>query len=391
MFSRTLAINKLLGLQKRKRIIQGGTWAGKTYGVMAVIIDHCTKLPNEHITVVAETIPAIKRGALKDFMQIMSDTGRFTQTRYNATDRVYKFANGSLIEFNSFDSVGKAQAAGKRTGLFINEAPYIAYEIADALIMRTSGNVWIDFNPTHEFWAHTEVLTNDDAEFLLLKYTDNHAIPQTILDELQLKLKKAETSSYWANWCRVYIDGEIGNLQGAVFPNWQQVSEVPKEARFLCYGLDFGFTNDPTACVAIYLLDNAYIIEQVIYQQGLVNRDIATLIKAHGNKGVCVCDSAEPKSIQELKNLGIKAQPCDKGNDSILHGIQLINSIDFSVTENSTDVISELRRYIWEKDKNGNTTNTPIKVFNHAMDAMRYGMSSQLHKKYTGKYVGGWR
>lgn len=391
MFQRTTAINKLLALKKRKKVIQGGTWAGKTFGIMAVLIDFLAKHTGEHFTVVAETIPAIKRGALKDFVETMMSTGRWNQSRYNATDRVYRFANGSLIEFNSFDSVGKAQAAGKRTGLFINEAPYISYEIADALIMRTSGNVWIDFNPTHEFWAHTEILPNEDAEFLILKYTDNEAIPQTILNELQMKLVKAETSSYWANWCRVYIDGEIGNLQGAVYPSWTQIDQVPKEARFLCYGLDFGYSEDPTSCVAIYKHNDAYIVDQVIYQTGLVNKDIANLIKQHGNKGNIIADSAEPKSIQELKNAGLRVQPCEKGSDSILHGIQLINGVSFAVTEQSRDVITELRRYIWEKDRNGNTTSKPIGVFNHAMDAMRYGFSSILHKKFTGKYVGGWR
>ena len=152
MFYRTTAVNKILRLKKRKKIIQGGTWAGKTYGIMAVIINYLSINSGRHCTVITETIPAIKKGALANFFEILMITKRWNQSFYNATDRIYKFPNGSIIEFNSFDSVGKAQAAGKRTDLFINEAPYIAYDVADALIMRTSGNVWIDFNPTHEFW-----------------------------------------------------------------------------------------------------------------------------------------------------------------------------------------------------------------------------------------------
>jgi phage terminase large subunit len=156
MFQRTEAIDKLLNLSKRKRVVQGGTWAGKTYGIIACMIDRATKKPGFTGTVVAETIPALKSGALKDFKKIMQETGRWREDRFNASELHYTFASGYKLEFRSFDSVGKAQAAGKREDLFINEAPYIPYEIADALIMRSTELVWIDFNPTAEFWGHTK-------------------------------------------------------------------------------------------------------------------------------------------------------------------------------------------------------------------------------------------
>lgn len=382
MFQRTTAVNKLLCLTKRKKIVQGGTWAGKTYGIIAVIIDYLSKNPGKHLTVVAETIPSIKKGALTNFMDIMMETGRWVQTRYNATERVYKFANGSVIEFNSYDSLGKAKAAGKRTDLFINEAQYIDYSIADALIMRTSGNVWIDYNPDNEFWVHTELLGNADAEFLLLKYTDNSELPQSIHDELMMKLEKAKTSSYWANWCRVYIDGEIGSLEGVIF-NWTIIDDLPKEARLLGGGLDFGFTNDPTAGIKVYKYNDTYIVDEACYQTGMLNKDIAAALKPYNT--YWRADSADPKSIAELNQLGLKVLPSTKGKDSVNFGIQAMQGITILVTSRSVNVIKEMRRYAWDRDKNGQSTGKPIDMYNHSMDAIRYFVSDDI-KQHVGTY-----
>lgn len=370
MFTRTTAVNKLLSLTKRKKVIQGGTWAGKTYGLMSVIIDYIIKTPGQTCTVVAETIPAIKKGALNDFKSIMQDTNRWNESFYNGTDRLYTFSNGSTIEFNSFDSVGKAKAAGKRTDLFLNEAPYIPFEIADALIGRTSGNVWIDFNPDFENWVHQEIVPNDDCDFIILKYDDNEALPESILNELKLKQEKAKTSQYWANWCRVYIDGLIGNLDGAVYQNWKQIDELPKDATLLGIGLDFGYTNDPTAAIGVYRFDDNIIIDELIYETGLLNSQIAAMLSQY--KCIIVADSAEPKSIDELKNRGLNIFAAEKGQGSILSGISVVNEKEFYVTSRSINTIKELRRYIYEKDKNGKPTNTPISFFNHSMDALRY-------------------
>ena len=371
IFRRTKAINKLLALKKRKKIIQGGTWAGKTFCIVALLINKATRIPNRKITIVAETIPALKGGALSDFITIMQNTGRWVEERYNATDRTYTFHNGTIIEFKSFDTVGKAQAAGKRTDLFINEAPYIPFEIADALMMRTSGEIYIDFNPTAEFWAHTEIVGQEDADFIILKYTDNEALPKSILDELLMKVKKALTSEYWKNWCKVYIDGEIGSLEGVIFTNWKQIDIIPDEAELIGYGLDFGYTNDPTALIEIYKWNGKRILNEVLYQTGLVNSEIVKFIK---NKDVPVyADSAEPKSIEEIKRLGIKnIKGAEKGSDSIKFGIEKMQEQEYLVTSSSRNLIKELRLYSWLKDKLGKAMNVPMEAFNHAIDAIRY-------------------
>lgn len=387
MFQRTTAVNKLLSLTKRKKIIQGGTWAGKTYGIMSVLIDYCIKNKGVTLTVVAETIPALKKGALKDFTEIMMLTGRWRDSNYNATDRQYRFSSSSsVIEFNSFESVGKAQAAGKRTDLFINEAPYIAYDIADALIMRTSNNVWIDFNPTSEFWAHTEILRNPDAEFLLLKYTDNEALPLSIYNELMMKIEKARDEErrgikgYWSNWVRVYVDGEIGSLQGAVFTNWSICESIPSGAELISYGLDFGFTNDPTAMVEVYKQNGELYVNELLYESRLTNSDIVKKIQFVNRDKYIVADSAEPKSIEDLTRAGFKVEGANKGKDSIKSSIDTLQQFKINVTSTSFNLIKELRGYRWLSDKDGKSINEPIDFNNHAIDALRYVALNKINK-----------
>lgn len=384
MFKRTTAINKMLKMTARKKVIQGGTSAGKTYGIIPILIDKAIKNQRIKITVVAETLPAVKEGALDIFKQVMYDTNRWIEDNWNASSLTYTFGSGSRIQFKSYDSVGKAKSSGKRDILFLNEANHIAFDIADALMIR-SKETWIDFNPDNEFWVHTEVLPEHNSEFLLLTYYDNEACPKETLEDLELKKQKALTSEYWANWCRVYIDGEIGNLEGVIFDNWKTIDEIPKEARLLGYGLDFGYSNDPTSIVEVYLYNGQRILNEICYQKGLSNSQIAKYITT---KLPCYCDSAEPKSIDELKSYGIRAYAVTKGSDSINFGIQVMQEQEYLVTSKSVNLTKELRKYAWDKDKKTNEKlNKPIDNYNHAIDATRYHeMETVGLRKSKGKY-----
>lgn len=380
MFKRTTAINKLLRLKASIKVIQGGTSAGKTYGIIPIIINKAIQRDRLKITIVAETLPAVKEGALDIFKAVMYDTGRWIEGNWNASSLTYTFTNGTRIQFKSYDTVGKAKASGKRDILFLNEANHIAFEIADALIIR-SKETWIDYNPDNEFWAHTETLKDPNSEFLLLTYRDNEACPAETITHLEIKQEKAKTSSYWANWCRVYIDGEIGSLDGVIFNNWELIDKIPEEARLLGYGLDFGYSNDPTAIIEIYKYNYKRILNEICYQKGLSNQEIAKYINT---KLPCYCDSAEPKSIDELKKTGINAIPVSKGRDSVNYGIQIMQQNEYLVTSHSLNVINELRKYAWDKDKRtGEKTNNPIDNFNHSIDAIRYHEMETLGKKIT--------
>lgn len=392
-FARTTAIDKILALKNRIKVVQGGTWAGKTYAIIPILIEKATTEKRKLITVVAETIPALKDGAIRIFKEIMQDTNRWNDERWNAVDNAYTFWNKSVIQFKSFDSLGKAKASGKRDILFVNEANHNPFAIIDALMMRTEGEIYLDYNPDDEFWAHSELLTRKDVDFLILTYHDNEKVPQSIIDELMVKASKAFynvdgdwndpqniKSAYWANWCRVYIKGEIGSLEGVIFNNWGQIDNIPNDARLLGYGLDWGFSVDPTAIIAVYKYNDVRILDEVLYRNGMINSEIAKFIP----DGVNVyADSAESKSIEEIRILGKKIFATKKGPDSINYGLQLMQGQRYLVTRRSVNLIKELRGYCWDKDKSGASLNKPIGVLNHAIDAVRYHEMMTLVSKPT--------
>jgi phage terminase large subunit len=368
MFQRTTAINKILALKKRIKIVQGGTSAGKTYGILPILIDKACKQPNTEISVVSESIPHLRRGALRDFLKIMKSTQRFVDERYNKSLLKYEFANGSFIEFFSADDSSKLRG-GRRSILYINECNSVSFESFNELSIRTKNEVFLDYNPTAEFWVQTELEGQEDAEKIILTYKDNEALDKGIIDQIEKNIKKASTSNYWKNWVRVYVDGEMGQLEGVVFSNWKQIDTIPNEARLIGIGVDFGYTNDETAIIEVYKMNETRILNEVTYQTGLLNSDIAKILP----RDVPVyADSAEPKSIADIQRYGITIKGVTKGRDSINYGIDVMQRENYLVTSQSTNLIKELRSYCWDTDKTGKRLNKPIDNFNHAIDAVRY-------------------
>ena len=384
MFQTTTAIRKLYALKKRKKVIQGGTSAGKTFGILPILIDRCIRTPYLETSVVSESIPHLRRGAMKDFLKIMIETNRFRDNQWNRSSLKYTFTNGSYIEFFSVEQPDKLRGA-RRNVLYVNEANNVPFEAYTQLSIRTSGDIWIDFNPTANFWAHKEVVAQQDADFITLTYLDNEALPQTIVDDIESARERAKTSEYWSNWWKVYGLGQIGSLEGVCIKEWKEI-KLPLEARLLCYGMDFGYSNDPSTLIALYKYNDAYIFDEVIYQKKLLNSDISSLFRSHDINGVVYADSAEPKSIAELRTYGHKVVPCTKGKDSIVYGINLINQNEIFVTSRSKNLIKELQSYTWMKDREGNTINKPIDSFNHCIDAARYAITSQLQTPNKGTY-----
>ena len=230
MFIYTTAIKKLRKLKKRIRIVQGGTSAGKTFGIIPILIDKACKTELLEISIVSESVPHLRRGALKDFEKIMRSTNRWIDGHFNKSLLKYTFANGSFIEFFSVDQPDKLRGA-RRNILYINECNNVNFEAYQQLSIRTSHEVWLDFNPTHEFWAHTELLNDKDSEHLIITYKDNEALSDSIVAEIEKAEVKAKTSSYWSNWWKVYGLGQIGSLEGVIFNNWKQIDSIPEEAQ----------------------------------------------------------------------------------------------------------------------------------------------------------------
>jgi phage terminase large subunit len=387
-FKYTTAIKRIRRMTARKKVIQGGTSAGKTYAILAVLINIAAKAKTE-ISVVSESIPHLRRGAMKDFGKVMQWTNRWRDEGWNKTLLTYTFANGSTIEFFSADQEAKLRGA-RRQVLYINEANNIEFEAYHQLAIRTSEAIYIDFNPVSEFWAHTEVLAEQDSELIVLTYRDNEALPATIRDDIEAAQVKAATSTYWANWWKVYGLGEVGSLQGVVFDDWQQVDGIDFAGdKLVAIGLDWGYTNDPTAVVAVYKRGSAILLHELIYQNGLTNQDIADHLRklGIGRSWPIIADSAEPKSIEEVHRLGFNIHPATKGADSIRNSIDILKRQPLLVTRESTNLIKELRNYTWDTDRTGASLGVPIDRYNHAIDAVRYVALNKLSANAGGRYV----
>jgi phage terminase large subunit len=383
MLIRTTAIRKILRLRNRIKIIQGGTSAGKTFGILPILISKAAKRPLMEISVVAESIPHLRRGALKDFLSMMKSGFRYVDKRFNKSLLRYDFDNGSYIEFFSADDSSKLRGA-RRDILYINECNNIEFEAYNELAIRTKREIYLDFNPANEFWVHTELKNEPDTDFVVLTYKDNEALDKGIVREIEKNRLKGLTSSYWANWWNVYGLGEMGSLQGVVFSNWKQIDTIPTEARLLGYGVDFGYTADPTSIIEVYTYNGQRILNEICYQTGLVNTEIAKKLQKNI---IAYADSAEPKSIEEIRRTGQLIKGVTKGLDSVNFGIQIMQSQEYLVTSQSTNLIKELRSYCWDKDRSGKQINKPIANFNHAIDAVRYHEMESLGKgKNFGKY-----
>ena len=367
MLKRTTAINKILALKKRIKIIQGGTSAGKTFGILPILIDKAAKTGGLEISVVAESIPHLRRGALRDFLKCMKWTNRFVDERFNKSLLKYEFANGSFIEFFSADDSSKLRGA-RRDILYVNECNNVNFEAYNELSIRTKKEIYLDFNPANEFWVE-EIKEDKEADFIILTYKDNEALDIGIVDQIEKNRLKADTSTYWRNWWKVYGLGELGMLEGVVFSNWKQIDTIPKEARLVGLGMDFGYTNDPTSIIEVWKHNETRILNEIVYQTGLLNSDIAKKLP----KDVPVyADSAEPKSIADIQRYGITIKGVTKGRDSINYGIDVMQREEYLVTSNSTNLIKELRSYCWDTDKTGKRLNKPISMHDHAIDAVRY-------------------
>lgn len=362
---KTTATEKIFKLRKRIRGVSGGTSASKTISILLWCIQRAQTNKDELISVTSETFPHLKRGAMRDFLSILEEHKYFKPQNWNKTDFIYTFPTGSRIEFFSTDQPGKVRGP-RRDILFINEANNISYEIYTQLEVRTKNIIWLDWNPINEFWWYTEVLPTQDVDFLTLTYQDNEGLDGNII-------KTIESRRNNKNWWRVYGEGLLGDVESKIYRNWQQIDEIPHEARLERRGLDFGYSNDPTAIVDIYYYNGGYILDEAIYQKGLSNKQIADIVKNLDKpETVIIADSAEPKSIDEIKMYGVNIIPTVKGKDSVVQGIQFVQDKQISFTKRSQNLRKEYMNYLWEMDKDGKILNEPIGIFNHAMDAIRY-------------------
>ena len=379
VFQDTTATKKIFGLKKRIRAVSGGTWASKTISILVWLIDYCQITTTKVATVVAESVPHLQLGAIRDFKNIMQSNGYWDENSWNESKHVYTYQDKSFIEFISFDKFGKAHGP-RRDVLFINEANNLPWNIVDQLIVRTRDVIWMDWNPTNEFWFYTEMQgKRDDVDFLTLTYLDNEALEETARKEIE---GHRNNKSWW----KVYGLGELGEVEGRIYTGWKMIDEIPHEARLERYGMDFGYSSDPTAIVAVYYWNGAYILDEILYQKGLSNKRIAdTLLNL--KQVLTIAHSAEPKSIAEIKSFGVNIVPCLKGKDSIRHGIKLVQDQQILFTKRSVNLLKEYRNYLWELDINNIPLPVPEEIWNHCMDAVRYAFGSLIPVKRRDEWL----
>lgn len=370
-FIETTATKKIFDLRKRLRGVAGGTSASKTISILLWCIQRAQKgkYKGELISIVSETFPHLRKGAIRDFLNIMEQHGYYNEKNHDKTNHVYTFPTGNKIEFFSADQSRKVRGP-RRDILFVNEANNIPFETFRQLDVRTKKIVWLDWNPVAEFWWYSDIAPNREHDFLTLTYKDNESMPKEEIEALEVYKTNKQ-------WWRVYGLGLLGEAEGKIYTGWKQVDEVPHEARLERYGLDFGYSNDPTGIVAVYYYNGGYILKEITYQKGLSNKQIADILNSVP-KALVIADSAEPKSIDELKLYGVNVLGAQKGQGSVLQGIQFVQQQRISVTKASTNLLKEYRNYLWEKDKKNpdRPVNVPSQGWDHILDALRYSMES---------------
>jgi phage terminase large subunit len=318
---------------------------------------------------------------MRDFENIMRQHKYFKEESWNRTDSIYTFETGSKIEFFSADQDSKVKGP-RRDRLFINEANNVPFGVFDQLEVRTKEFVFLDWNPTNEFWFYTEVVKRSDVELLILNYKDNEALAPSIIASIEQRKGNK-------NWWTVYGEGKLGLAEGLIYRGWLELEDVPHEARLERRGLDFGYTNDPTAIVALFRWNGGFIFDEETFLKGLSNKMISDRVLASPEpKALVLADSAEPKSIDEIKNHGVNIIGAIKGAGSLNQGIQFVQDQKIWYTKRSDNIRRESRNYMWQMDSDGKLLNIPEAGFDHTMDAIRYALSS--YQPATEDIAYGW-
>lgn len=355
---------------------QGGTSSGKTYSILQVLFTLLSTEEGTTCTVVGQDIPNLKAGALKDALTIYegSEALKSLIESYNKSDRVFFFNNGSKLEFKSYADAQDARS-GKREYLFVNEANGISFDVYEQLSLRTTKGIFIDYNPDAEFWAH-ELKGKEGVEFFYSDHRNNpfigvegNKVNPVISARVRGKIEGLKEKDY--EFWKVYARGITGKIEGLIFRNWDIITEVPSHANLVGSGMDFGFTNDPTTVIDVYESDGELILDEIVYETGLTNNDIASRIKGKSNR--IIADSADPKSIEELSRMRFRIEGAKKGPDSIINGIDILKRYKIRITQRSVNTRKEFASYKWKVDKaTGKAINEPVDFMNHAIDAVRY-------------------
>jgi phage terminase large subunit len=368
---------------KRICILQGGTRSGKSYSVLQWILVKALSEPNMVFSIVRKSFPSMRVSIMRDWVGILKDLEIWDEERWSATEHIYTFDNGSMVEFMSIDSSEKRKGSS-RDYLFVDEANELSREDWFQLFIRTRIKSIIAYNPSFgtNNYIFTEIQTHPESDLYISTFRDNPFLDKQIVEEIE-RLKEINPEYY-----KIYGMGLPGNNIGTIF-SINLIEEVPENAEFVAFGLDYGFTVDPTSLVAIWKRDRDLFIDELIYEKGMVTSDISQrLADLEVGREEIWADSAEPRLNEELYRLGFNVKGVRKGKDSIKLGIDLMMQYRLVVTKRSKNIVKEFGEYVWMVDKNGNFENIPVDYSNHSIDAIRYVVMERLNSKKinAGRY-----
>ena len=371
----------LVNSNKKIIVEQGGTRSGKTYNILLwIIFEYCTHNKNKIITICRRAYPSLRATVLRDFLEILNKNKMYSELFHNKSNSEYNLF-GNLIEFIALDQSQKIRGR-KRDLLFINEANELYYEDWQQLIFRTQERIVIDFNPSDEYhWIYDKVLPRADCDFYKTTYLDNPFVEDAIKQEIE-RLKDTD-EQYW----QIYGLGERAASRSTIF-KYIEVDIIPYNAKLIAYGMDFGYSNDPSTLVSVYTLEHNLYIKEHLYRTQMTTNDINEFLKKEllSNNPI-YADSSEPRLIRELRTMGHNIFPSMKGRDSINAGIDLLKRYKIHILSSSNNAIQEFRNYKWREDKSGRLTNVPEDKHNHIIDPTRYATYSILSRPNFGKYA----
>ena len=371
----------LLDNTKKILVEQGGTRSGKTYNILLwIIFEFCTKQNNKVITICRKAFPSLRATVLRDFMTILQTHNLYSEKFHNKSNSEYYLFN-NLIEFISLDQPQKIRGR-KRDVLFINEANELYFEDWQQLVFRTQDQIILDFNPSDEYhWIYDKVLPREDCAFFKTTYLDNPFVEDSIKAEIE-RLKDTD-EQYW----QIYGLGERAASRSTIF-KYSEVTNIPEDANLIAYGMDFGYTNDPTTLVSVFIREHNMYIKEHLYKTQMTTTDIHKfLLDEKLERNPIYADSAEPRLIAELRRMGHNIHPSLKGRDSVNAGIDLLKRYKIHILSTSTNAIMEFRNYKWKEDKTGVLINTPEDKNDHIIDPIRYATYSILSRPNFGRYT----
>jgi len=369
------------GCRARYVINQGGSRSSKTFSILQVLCFRAMEVPGTVITVTAETLPTLRKGSIRDFEEIIKHQPFASWVvGVNRSTNTYRFENGSILEFAAFPD-SKAATHGSRDYVFFNEANHIGFDTAKQLMMRTRKQVYIDFNPTSDFWAHEKYLADKTAQWFFSTYRNNPFAPPEMVAEIERY--KTESPEHY----KVFGLGKRGALTGQVFGNVNWVPSLPQYLQDVRYGMDFGFANSFTTICKIGLSDGKVWGQELMYKHGLIEPQIVQYMDGLGiDKTVPIlADSANPMLISYLCQMhmiegkymgGYNVQPCVKKD--VKSEIFAMKRYTWNITDDSTNWKKEAKNYIYRRDKDGSLDNTPVKAYDHLWDGARYAFLSMV-------------